>query len=76
MESCDKREKGENMQNKKMEEIPIGFALSLAMNKAALDAYTEMGEAQRDAVIARSRQTQTKEEMEHLVEQLGQEKYF
>lgn len=64
------------MSDDKMNEIPIGFALSLAMNREALDVYTRMGDAERDVVVEKSRQVKSKEEMQRLVDGLGQDKYF
>ncbi|MCB7302592.1 hypothetical protein NE683_09780 [Bariatricus massiliensis] len=64
------------MSDDRMSEIPIGFALSLAMNREALDVYTRMGDAERDEIVEKSRQVKSKEEMERLVDGLGQDKYF
>lgn len=64
------------MSDDKMNEIPIGFALSLAMNRDALDVYTKMGDTERDEIVEKSRQVKSKEEMERLVDGLGQDKYF
>ena len=64
------------MSDDKMNEIPIGFALSLAMNRDALDVYTKMGDTEREEIVEKSRQVKSKEEMERLVDGLGQDKYF
>lgn len=53
-------------------EMPIGFGLSLAANEKSMEAFAKMSDAQKEAVVERSRQMHTKAEMEKFVNSLGE----
>lgn len=50
--------------------LPIGFAMSLAMNERAMSAYAGLSEKERKKLIRRSRKIKSKEEMKRFVEDI------
>ena len=52
--------------------MPIGFGLSLAANARSMVAFSNMSDAEKTAVVEKSRQMQSKAEMEHFVNSLGE----
>lgn len=48
-------------------EVPIGFGMALAQNEKAVSAYAAMTREQKDAVIARAHQAESREEMQRIV---------
>jgi len=58
---------------KKMESnmLPLGLAMSLAQNEAAMNRFTSMTEAEKQAIIEQSHQVRSKREMQQLVARLG-----
>lgn len=57
---------------KEAKDVPIGFGLGLAMNEEAMKHYGEMTEEERSRWLTKAGQVGSKEEMQRLVEQLGQ----
>lgn len=53
-------------------DVPIGFGLSLAMNEAAMEHYSRMTEEERKQWLEKTKQVQSKAEMEKLVNQIGE----
>lgn len=53
-------------------DVPIGFGLSLAMNEAAMEHYSQMTESERKSWLSRAGQVSSRAEMEQLVNQIGQ----
>ena len=51
-------------------EVPMGFGMALAMNEPALNAYAAMTEPQKQAVLRKARNAQSREEMQRIVESL------
>ena len=51
--------------------LPLGFAMGMAMNQQALDHYGKLTEYEKEMLIAESRGVKSKEEMDRLVERLG-----
>lgn len=51
--------------------LPLGLAMSLAQNEAAMNRFTSMTEAEKQAIIEQSHQVRTKREMQQLVARLG-----
>ncbi len=51
--------------------IPLGFGMALAMNEAAVNAYAMMTREQKAAVLNRAHKTQTRQEMQILVDGLA-----
>lgn len=51
--------------------LPLGFAMGMAMNQQALDHYGKLTEYEKERLIAESRGVKSKEEMDRLVERLG-----
>ncbi len=53
-------------------DVPIGFGLSLAMNEAAMERYSQMTEEERKSWLSRAGQVQSKAEMERLVSRIAE----
>lgn len=51
-------------------EIPTGFAMALAQNLDALNAFSRLDENARGNVLARTRNAQSKAEMQRIVDDL------
>lgn len=51
--------------------LPLGLAMSLAQNEAAMNRFTSMTETEKQAIIEQSHQVKSKREMQQLVSQLG-----
>ena len=60
------------MGGKKMKssEMPVGFAMALAMNPEAMQAFAAMGEDKKQAIIAGTHSIKSKEEMHRYVNTL------
>lgn len=52
--------------------LPIGFGLSLAANAKAMEAFSKMSDAQKSAIVEKSRQMQSRAAMESFVNKLGE----
>lgn len=50
--------------------LPIGFGMALAMNEPALNAYAAMTEQQKQAVLRKAHNAQSRQEMQSIVESL------
>ena len=53
-------------------ELPLGFGMALAQNKAAMHAFETMTPEQKQAVIQKTHTVMSKAEMRHLVDGLTQ----
>lgn len=53
-------------------DLPIGFGLSLAANAKSMEAFTKMSDAEKTAVVEKSRKMQSREEMEQFVNSLAE----
>ena len=53
-------------------DMPIGFGLSLAANAKSMEAFAKMSDAEKEAVVEKSRQMQTRADMEQFVNKLGE----
>jgi hypothetical protein len=51
-------------------ELPLGFAMSLAARRRALEAFGRLSGEEQEAWVARSRHVTSQEEMNQLVTQL------
>lgn len=51
--------------------LPIGFGLSLAANAKSMETFAAMDDMEKEAIVEKSRQMNTREEMEQFVERLG-----
>lgn len=54
-------------------ELPVGLGLSLAMNKKAMDRFANMTETEKESTIDKSRQVQSKREMDRIVSSLAED---
>lgn len=52
-------------------DMPIGFGLSLAANAKSMEAFSNMTDEEKTAVVEKSRHMQSRAEMENYVNQLG-----
>lgn len=52
--------------------LPMGFAMSLAMNEKAMSAYAGLNQKDRKKLINQSRKIKSKEEMQRFVEKLSE----
>lgn len=55
-------------------DMPIGFGLSLAANAKSMEAFSNMSDAQKTEVVEKSRQMETRSDMERFVNSLGEMK--
>ena len=55
------------------QEVPVGFAMALAKNEAAINAFAMMTSEKKQAVWAKARNAQTEKEMQQLVNSLTAE---
>ncbi len=53
-------------------DLPIGFGLSLAANEKSMEAFADMSDMEKEAVVEKSRQMHTREDMEVFVNDLGE----
>ena len=51
--------------------LPLGFAMGMAMNERALDNYGKLTEYEKEKQLAESRNVKSKEEMDQLIQRLG-----
>ena len=47
--------------------VPVGFGMALAMNPAALDAYSAMTEEQKQSILNRAHNARSEKEMHRIV---------
>lgn len=60
-----------------VKDMPMGLGFRMAMNEKELNTYAEMTLEEKERVIEASRHAQSKEEMQRLVDRMGEgEKYF
>ena len=60
-----------------VKDMPMGLGFRMAMNEKELNTYAEMTLEEKERVIKASRHAQSKEEMQRLVDRMGEgEKYF
>lgn len=52
--------------------LPIGFGLSLAANAKSMEAFADMSDMEKEAAVEKSRQMDTREDMEAYVNSLGE----
>lgn len=50
--------------------MPIGFGLSLAANAKAMETFSKMSDAEKTAFVEKSRQMQSRVDMENYVNSL------
>lgn len=51
--------------------VPIGFGMALAMNEPALNAYSAMTEAQKQAVLNKAHNARSEKEMHQIVNSIA-----
>ncbi len=51
--------------------VPIGFGMALAMNPAAMNAYSAMTEEQKQAVLNKAHNARSEKEMHQIVNSLA-----
>lgn len=50
--------------------IPLGFGMALTMNPPAFNAYSNLTQEEKDALIERARHASSEEEMHEIVSKL------
>lgn len=58
------------------DKIPLGFGMALAQNGAAMSFYGSLDPVQRQEILDKAYQMQSKEEMQQLVDSMGREWIF
>ncbi|MBO5700893.1 MAG: hypothetical protein J6S71_00480 [Clostridia bacterium] len=54
----------------KQDEMPVGFAMALAMNPDAMEKFATLGEEQKQKIIAGTHAIKSREEMHRYVDDL------
>ncbi len=52
-------------------QLPVGFAMALAMNQTALEKFGAMPKAQKQMLVDKAHNVHLKREMHELVEEIG-----
>ena len=52
-------------------ELPVGFAMALAQNRAALEKFGAMTDSQKQQLIVRAHTARSRREMHQIVAELG-----
>ncbi len=58
----------------KKDELPVGFAMALAMNPEAMKKFTTLSEAQKQEIIAGTHAVKSRDEMHRYVDSLVNDK--
>ncbi len=53
------------------DQLPIGFAMGVAMRRDALDAYNKLTEAEKEQVLNECRDAKNKAEMNRIISHLS-----
>ena len=48
-------------------ELPIGFAMALAMNEPAMKKFESLSPAEKESIVQQTRSLKSRHEMQHLV---------
>ena len=51
--------------------VPIGFGMALAMNPPAMNAYSAMTEAEKQAVLTKAHNARSEKEMHQIVNSIA-----
>lgn len=52
-------------------QLPVGFAMALAMNQTALEKFGAMPQDKKEALVERAHNVRSKSQMHELVEEIG-----
>lgn len=55
--------------------MPLGLAFGMAMNEQAIEHYGRLTEYEKEKLIAESKNVKSKEEMNQLIQRLGEGMY-
>ena len=53
--------------------VPIGFGMALAMNHAAMNAYSAMTETQKQAVLSKAHNARSERELHQIVNSIAEQ---
>ena len=53
--------------------LPLGFGMALAQNEAAMKSFESLSEIEKEAIVQRTHQVNSKQEMQSLVASLAGE---
>ncbi len=56
-------------------DLPVGFAMALAQNRAALEKFGTMADAQKQQLIDRAHTARSRREMHQIVAEIGNTTY-
>lgn len=56
-------------------ELPVGFAMALAQNSAALEKFGSMNDTQKQQLIDRAHTARSRREMHQIVAEIGNKTY-
>lgn len=73
--NIERRDKMNTGNSERKEELPIGFAMGMAMNEEARNRYSNMSEERRKKVEENSRQVTSKYEMQELLRDVADGKF-
>lgn len=57
-------------------QLPVGFAMALAMNETALEKFGTMPKEQKQMLVDRAHNVRSKKEMHELVEGIGNGRFL
>lgn len=52
-------------------EIPLGLGLGLSMNEKAMAEFADMNQSEKELIIDKARNVQSKQEMQNLIQNLA-----
>ena len=53
------------------QEVPIGFAMAIAQNETAVNAYAMMTPEEKQAILNKAHNARTEQEMQQIVSQIA-----
>ncbi|HKM33906.1 MAG TPA: hypothetical protein VJY54_04090 [Lachnospiraceae bacterium] len=57
-------------------EIPLGLGLGLSMNEKAMSEFAGMNESEKEQVIDKAKNVQSKQEMQHLIQNIADQNHI
>lgn len=52
------------------QQLPVGFGMGLAMNRQALEGFSNLTEAEKEQIIFKCKDAKSKEEMDRIISSL------
>ena len=54
-------------------ELPVGFAMALAMNEPAMKTFESLSPAEKESIVQQTHKIKSRHEMQHLVMRMAAE---